>query len=89
MPSPTDVSTILMADSFSFSFGSALLQMSIFWLCTDGSEPNLWSSQIRKQFDTLPNLTMPTISNDLKDLILRMLEKNPNTRITVPEIKVK
>uniref|UniRef100_A0A8C9W1C9 Calcium/calmodulin-dependent protein kinase kinase 1, alpha b n=1 Tax=Scleropages formosus TaxID=113540 RepID=A0A8C9W1C9_SCLFO len=30
----------------------------------------------------------PTISNDLKDLILRMLEKNPNTRITVPEIKL-
>lgn len=28
------------------------------------------------------------ISDQLKDLILRMLDKNPETRITVPEIKV-
>ncbi|XP_035415061.1 calcium/calmodulin-dependent protein kinase kinase 1 [Cygnus atratus] len=28
------------------------------------------------------------ISDELKDLILRMLDKNPETRITVPEIKV-
>lgn len=28
------------------------------------------------------------ISEELKDLILRMLDKNPETRITVPEIKV-
>lgn len=28
------------------------------------------------------------ISDDLKDLLLKMLEKNPETRITVPQIKV-
>lgn len=30
----------------------------------------------------------PAISNELKELIERMLDKNPETRITVPEIKV-
>lgn len=29
------------------------------------------------------------ISDELKELILRMLDKNPETRITVPEIKVR
>lgn len=30
----------------------------------------------------------PSISTDLKELIERMLDKNPETRITIPEIKV-
>lgn len=30
----------------------------------------------------------PIISDDLKDLIRRMLHKDPNNRITLPEIKV-
>lgn len=30
----------------------------------------------------------PVISNELRELIERMLDKNPETRITVPEIKV-
>uniref|UniRef100_A0A3Q2D8L1 calcium/calmodulin-dependent protein kinase n=1 Tax=Cyprinodon variegatus TaxID=28743 RepID=A0A3Q2D8L1_CYPVA len=30
----------------------------------------------------------PSISNDLRDLIERMLDKNPETRITIPEIKL-
>lgn len=30
----------------------------------------------------------PLISNELKELIERMLDKNPETRITIPEIKV-
>lgn len=30
----------------------------------------------------------PSISEDLKDLIQKMLDKNPETRITVPEIKL-
>uniref|UniRef100_H3BG70 calcium/calmodulin-dependent protein kinase n=1 Tax=Latimeria chalumnae TaxID=7897 RepID=H3BG70_LATCH len=30
----------------------------------------------------------PKISEDMKDLILRMLDKNPDARITVPEIKL-
>ncbi|XP_017268180.1 calcium/calmodulin-dependent protein kinase kinase 1 isoform X2 [Kryptolebias marmoratus] len=30
----------------------------------------------------------PTISEELRTLILRMLDKNPDTRITIPEIKV-
>ncbi|XP_041096940.1 calcium/calmodulin-dependent protein kinase kinase 1 isoform X2 [Polyodon spathula] len=30
----------------------------------------------------------PVISEELKSLILRMLDKNPDTRITIPEIKV-
>ncbi|KAJ7308907.1 hypothetical protein JRQ81_008183 [Phrynocephalus forsythii] len=30
----------------------------------------------------------PWISDELKDLILKMLEKNPETRITLPEIKL-
>ncbi|XP_061197080.1 calcium/calmodulin-dependent protein kinase kinase 1-like isoform X1 [Saccostrea echinata] len=29
----------------------------------------------------------PVLSEELKDLILKMLDKNPNTRITLPEIK--
>ncbi|XP_065106231.1 calcium/calmodulin-dependent protein kinase kinase 1 isoform X2 [Paramisgurnus dabryanus] len=31
---------------------------------------------------------MPVVSEGLKDLIVRMLDKNPDTRITIPEIKV-
>ncbi|XP_033486243.1 calcium/calmodulin-dependent protein kinase kinase 1b isoform X1 [Epinephelus lanceolatus] len=31
---------------------------------------------------------IPSISNELKDLIERMLDKNPETRITIPEIKL-
>lgn len=31
----------------------------------------------------------PEISDELKHLIERMLDKNPATRITVPEIKVR
>lgn len=31
----------------------------------------------------------PLISNELKELIERMLDKNPETRITIPEIKVR
>lgn len=30
----------------------------------------------------------PVISEELRTLILRMLDKNPDTRITIPEIKV-
>lgn len=30
----------------------------------------------------------PHISQELKELIERMLDKNPETRITIPEIKV-
>ncbi|KAI1903740.1 hypothetical protein AGOR_G00030330 [Albula goreensis] len=30
----------------------------------------------------------PSISEDLKALVLRMLDKNPDTRITIPEIKL-
>lgn len=30
----------------------------------------------------------PLISNELKKLIQQMLDKNPETRITVPEVKV-
>ncbi|XP_059827467.1 calcium/calmodulin-dependent protein kinase kinase 1 [Hypanus sabinus] len=30
----------------------------------------------------------PEISEDLKDLLLQMLDKNPDTRITIPQIKV-
>ena len=31
----------------------------------------------------------PTVSEDAKDLILRMLNKNPDERITLPGIKVR
>lgn len=31
----------------------------------------------------------PTISEDLKELIILTLDKSPETRITIPEIKVK
>lgn len=31
----------------------------------------------------------PNISEELRTLILRMLDKNPDTRITIPEIKVR
>jgi hypothetical protein len=31
----------------------------------------------------------PDVCKELKDLIVRMLDKNPYTRITIPEIKVK
>lgn len=30
----------------------------------------------------------PQVSEELRTLILRMLDKNPDTRITLPEIKV-
>ncbi|XP_078523632.1 calcium/calmodulin-dependent protein kinase kinase 2 isoform X2 [Lissotriton helveticus] len=38
--------------------------------------------------ETLKFLDQPDISDDLKDLITHMLDKNPESRITVPEIKV-
>jgi hypothetical protein len=34
------------------------------------------------------SLPRPEVSEDLKDLILRMLDKNPETRIGVSDIKV-
>lgn len=34
------------------------------------------------------SLLRAQISEELKELILRMLDKNPETRITVPELKV-
>lgn len=34
-------------------------------------------------------LNSAEISDDLKDLLLKMLDKNPETRISVPQIKVK
>uniref|UniRef100_A0A4W5R665 non-specific serine/threonine protein kinase n=1 Tax=Hucho hucho TaxID=62062 RepID=A0A4W5R665_9TELE len=37
-------------------------------------------------FSLLPSL--PEISEELKTLILKMLDKNPDTRITIPEIKL-
>ncbi|KAL4647787.1 calcium/calmodulin-dependent protein kinase kinase 1-like [Arapaima gigas] len=43
-------------------------------------------NQIRTKPVELPDT--PIISDDLKGLILRMLNKNPNMRITVPEIKL-
>ncbi|XP_063310325.1 calcium/calmodulin-dependent protein kinase kinase 2 isoform X2 [Pelobates fuscus] len=43
-------------------------------------------SKIKNQPLELPD--QPDISEDLKDLILRMLDKSPESRITVPEIKV-
>ena len=33
-------------------------------------------------------LHRPVITNELKELIVKMLDKNPETRITIPEIKV-
>uniref|UniRef100_A0A493THV0 Protein kinase domain-containing protein n=1 Tax=Anas platyrhynchos platyrhynchos TaxID=8840 RepID=A0A493THV0_ANAPP len=50
---------------------STSLRLGIFWL-------RFISPWLRKP---------PQISDELKDLILRMLDKNPETRITVPEIK--
>ncbi|KAM4707779.1 calcium/calmodulin-dependent protein kinase kinase 2 isoform 2-T4 [Discoglossus pictus] len=43
-------------------------------------------SKIKNQLLEFPE--QPDISEDLKDLILRMLDKNPESRITVPEIKL-
>uniref|UniRef100_A0A8C6TFH5 Calcium/calmodulin-dependent protein kinase kinase 1, alpha b n=1 Tax=Neogobius melanostomus TaxID=47308 RepID=A0A8C6TFH5_9GOBI len=43
-------------------------------------------TKIKKDSVVFPE--MPTISNDLKDLIVKMLDKNPETRITLPEVKV-
>lgn len=43
-------------------------------------------SKIRNDQVVFPS--EPTISTLLKDLILKMLVKNPNQRITLPEIKV-
>uniref|UniRef100_A0A8D0E7B6 calcium/calmodulin-dependent protein kinase n=1 Tax=Salvator merianae TaxID=96440 RepID=A0A8D0E7B6_SALMN len=43
-------------------------------------------SKIKSQMLEFPD--QPDISDELKDLITRMLDKNPESRITVPEIKV-
>lgn len=43
-------------------------------------------AKIKKDAVVFPE--MPATSNDLKDLILRMLDKNPETRITLPEVKM-
>ncbi|KAK2102776.1 hypothetical protein P7K49_020443 [Saguinus oedipus] len=43
-------------------------------------------SKIKSQALEFPD--QPDIAEDLKDLITRMLDKNPESRIVVPEIKV-
>ncbi|XP_033030165.1 calcium/calmodulin-dependent protein kinase kinase 2 isoform X7 [Lacerta agilis] len=43
-------------------------------------------SKIKSQMLEFPD--QPDISDELKDLIMQMLDKNPESRITVPEIKV-
>lgn len=43
-------------------------------------------SKIRHQFVEFP--AEPVVSDKLKNLIRRMLIKDPNKRITLPEIKV-
>ncbi|XP_061459025.1 calcium/calmodulin-dependent protein kinase kinase 2 isoform X2 [Rhineura floridana] len=43
-------------------------------------------SKIKSQMLEFPD--QPDISDELKDLITQMLDKNPESRITVPEIKV-
>lgn len=43
-------------------------------------------SKIKTQALAFPD--QPDIAEDLKDLITRMLDKNPESRIVVPEIKV-
>uniref|UniRef100_A0A2K6L6E6 Protein kinase domain-containing protein n=1 Tax=Rhinopithecus bieti TaxID=61621 RepID=A0A2K6L6E6_RHIBE len=45
------------------------------------------SSAIPPSFPSFA-LSRPEISDELKDLILKMLDKNPETRIGVPDIKV-
>ncbi|KAK7883078.1 hypothetical protein WMY93_029252 [Mugilogobius chulae] len=43
-------------------------------------------NKIKKDPVVFPEI--PAISKDLRDLIKRMLDKNPETRITLPEVKV-
>lgn len=43
-------------------------------------------TKIRSQTVVFPEL--PTVSENLKSLITKMLIKDPNQRITLPEIKV-
>ncbi|KAI1893550.1 hypothetical protein AGOR_G00124880 [Albula goreensis] len=43
-------------------------------------------NKIRNKHVVFPET--PTISEDLKDLVLRMLEKDPEQRMTIPDIKV-
>nr|KAF6282072.1 calcium/calmodulin dependent protein kinase kinase 2 [Myotis myotis] len=43
-------------------------------------------SKIKSQALEFPD--QPDIAEDLKDLITRMLDKNPESRIMVPEIKI-
>ncbi|XP_048370857.1 calcium/calmodulin-dependent protein kinase kinase 2-like [Sphaerodactylus townsendi] len=43
-------------------------------------------SKIKSQMLEFPD--QPDVSDELKDLITQMLDKNPESRITVPEIKV-
>ncbi|XP_007900438.1 calcium/calmodulin-dependent protein kinase kinase 2 isoform X2 [Callorhinchus milii] len=45
-------------------------------------------NKIKNQLVEYPEHTRPVLSEELKDLILKMLDKNPETRITVPQIKL-
>lgn len=47
-----------------------------------------WSFVCVPPLMCLPPPPRPDIAEDLKDLITRMLDKNPESRIVVPEIKV-
>lgn len=84
------------------SLSSVLLWMSVFWASIRRSRPNQWSFPRSEYFSwawkTFPirfdidSIFVPLysadISDDLKDLLFKMLDKNPETRITVPQIKV-
>jgi len=91
-----------VAFDFTFSLHSVLLWMSVFWASIRRSRPNRWSFPRSEYFSwawkifpicfDIDSIFVPLysadISDDLKDLLFKMLDKNPETRITVPQIKV-
>ncbi|KAG9348649.1 hypothetical protein JZ751_002389, partial [Albula glossodonta] len=75
---------------YCFVFGKASQQLKhspIHYSCPFIDEYILaLHNKIRNKHVVFPET--PSISEDLKDLILRMLEKDPEQRMTIPEIKV-
>lgn len=51
--------------------------------------PHNYAEYIYWLFNTRFWYCRPVVSEKLKDLILKMLDKNPETRITLPEVKVR
>ena len=73
-----DRSVLLLQNAINIVCMMKWLFYFIFYFAKSDFQCNLYSSCVHRA----------DISDDLKDLLLKMLDKNPETRISIPQIKV-